>query len=249
MIPPSAFRPASYQAVSFYTNVQVSVARLLPPLLESLAGVTDGDPIVLPIPEQAPPEVPRIILISKDQTIRVEIALARVDVRWQQAAGRATLARDEFVRFAQKAFTSFNHTLNAVSTRLAFVIQRFQPDDDPAKALAHHFCRPDLLSNDPKGPLNRPENFELHAHKTYEMKGFRINSWVRCKTGILAVSDAGQRIVLVEQDLNTLTDAMSQKQYDSAAVERFFEAAVHEVDSILAVYFPQERKAVMRTQP
>jgi hypothetical protein len=128
------------------------------------------------------------------------------------------------------------------------VVQRFLPEEDPGRALARHFCREELLSQDPKGPLNRPENFELHAHKTYEMAGFRINSWVRCKTGTLAIGDSGQRILFVEQDLNTLADAIAQKEYDLPAVAHFFETAATEVDAILRRYFPSRTQPAMKVR-
>lgn len=116
------------------------------------------------------------------------------------------------------------------------VVHRYQASDDPARALSTHFCKPDLLSQDPKGPLNRPENFELHAHKTYKLGRFAINSWMRCKSGVL-MGDTAQRIVFVEQDLNTVAEGLQRETYGTGDIEEFFALTIPELDAIARAYF------------
>jgi hypothetical protein len=124
---------------------------------------------------------------------------------------------------------------------LALVLNRFQRHDTPGRAIAAHFCRPELLSNEPnrKGPLNRPENFELHAHKSYTLEGFSVNSWVRCKTGRIERAGEGQPIVLVEQDINTLAERLGEERFTPESIERFHRAAAAELGQILTLYFPE----------
>lgn len=236
-INPEAFRCGSVQAAVFFTELQYSAPKTLAKMLDAYADVLDGNPVALPIPEDAPPEIPRLILLSKDQTLRVDLSLQRIDVRWQRQTPDGDCAIQQFIDFAGNVFQTFCETVNALPGRTALILNRFSENDQPAKTLARHFCRPELLSAEPKGPLNRPENFELHAHKTYRLGEFDINSWVRCKTGFLSVGDSRARIILVEQDLNTLSETAATMRLEVGTVRRFLALAAPEMDSILRVYF------------
>lgn len=240
MIDPEAFRFGAYQTATFYNNLQATATRLLPKLLGELGDQLDGDPVTLPLPPQAPPEVPRLILQSADQSLRMEVSLLRVDVRWQRTVTAGQPELPQFCGFATKAHGLFQEVVGARSGRLALVVQRYQLHQSPGMALSAHFCRPELVSNQPhaKGPLNRPENFELHAHKTYHLGRFPINSWMRCKTGVLAVAEVGQPIILVEQDLNTVAEGLEKQSYGVADLQEFYGLTVPELDAIARLYFP-----------
>ena len=105
------------------------------------------------------------------------------------------------------------------------------PTDSPGRDLATYFYRPDLLT----GPLNRPADFELHAHKAYRPASMpEVNSWVRFKTATLSATQ--RRIVLLEQDLNTLPSPDESVHFDSPSVDGFFSAAGPEADEIMRAY-------------
>lgn len=241
MIRYSAFSFRSYQAAAFYTNLQLVVSKSLPRLLNDLGDVLDGDPITYPVPPDAPPEVPRILLSNKDRSIRLEISLNRTDVRWRREATGHEFPLNEFSQFAQRAFRCFGEVTHAKPGRIALVANRFQPYDDPAKALANHFCRSHLLSSEPssKGPLNRPENFELHAHKRFDLGPFHVNSWVRCKTGSLRQDGERRSVIIVEQDLNTLSERAAETEFSEDEIRDFYQLAISELDVILRLYFPE----------
>jgi hypothetical protein len=120
---------------------------------------------------------------------------------------------------------------------MAAVVTRYMPHSKPGLFLARHFCQERWAD----APLNRPENFELHAHKTFVLGNrFRVNSWVRNKTGV-AGSPGGQNpVIVVEQDLNTLLDEVGTNSFSAGDVARFFAAAQSEFELILSLYYPRE---------
>lgn len=239
MIDPTAFRFSGYQAAAFYTNLQLSVAKVLPALLGELADTLGGDPTSLPLPAEAPPELPRLLLSNVDKSLRMDVALSRVDIRWQLTAGGQQLSITDFCAFAERALAVFQASVSANAGRVALIAHRFMPDENPGLLLAAHFCRPELLVREPryKGPLSRPENFELHSHKTYSLGRFPLNSWVRCKTATLSVGGAaGQRVVFVEQDLNTLAEAQEKLSFSTADIREFYALAVPEIEAIARLY-------------
>jgi len=57
------------QASLFITNFSFSTSRILKTVLEQCSEQFDGDPTVLPLPDDAPKEIPRIVFERKDKSI------------------------------------------------------------------------------------------------------------------------------------------------------------------------------------
>jgi hypothetical protein len=92
--------------------------------------------------------------------------------------------------------------------------------------------------------LNRPESFEIHAHKSYVLGALTVNSWFRAKSGIMIGTDKARLpIILVEQDLNTVqqnldTEPVKTAELGPSATDAFFRGCPEELDVILSLYFP-----------
>jgi hypothetical protein len=236
----SAFHYSGYQAAAFYANLRFAAGRVLRDLLADLGEVFDGDPITLPVPADAPPQIPQIFLTSKDESLRMDISLARVDVRWQRKTERRDITVPEFAAVAERALASFNRATRSKPGRVALIVHRFQTNDSPGQALAIHFCRPELLSREPskKGPLSRPEAFELHAFKRFQMGRFPVNSWVRARSGTMATEKGMHRVIAVEQDLNTPAEDLEAKEFSDEEIREFHGLCVGELETIIELYFP-----------
>ena len=192
---------------------------------------------MLPIPANAPGDLPRIILESSDKVWRCEISDTRVNFFWRRVSNEiAELAADDFYRLAATLFGEYVESSQARVGRLAAVITRYFPIDSPGAFLARHFCRSDWLSE----ALADPGNFELHAHKVFTLASrFRVNSWVRNKTGQLRMG-GGQStgIIVVEQDLNSLAEQIEESSFSSEDLTDFFVAVPSQFDDILQRYYP-----------
>ncbi len=236
----SQFTYQALQVVSFYSGVHFSAAKLLPLVLSELNDQLGGDPVSLPLPADAPAEIPRIILSSKDKTLRMQISPLRVDLRWE-AVSDVPVQIHQVCDLARKGFSVFSRATNAKPTRLALVVTRYHPTQNPAALLASHFCRPEFLVNLPehKAALARPENFELHAHKITDLGQFRVNSWIRFKSANLQRGPKSDRIILVEQDLNTATQA-KDNEFDLDRMSEFHKLCMPEFDNILRLYISPE---------
>ena len=234
----ASFQHSSCQATVFTPDGDLSVNKVMKDLYPSLAVLFDGEPTVLPpIPEGAPPEIPRIILQSCSDEWRCELSPARANVFWRRAKSTTTgLCISDFFQQASDLLVRYSREVNARVGRLAGLVTRFAEHQTPALFLARHFCQ----ERWDRAPLNRPENFELHAHKRFPLAGeFQVNSWARSKTGMLKAEDVQKPVVLFEQDLNTLADEAPAKDFSEAEVKKFFGAAATELDSILRLYYPR----------
>jgi hypothetical protein len=228
------FRPASYQATLFTPAAAVASAAFLTRFLPRWAHRFDGDPVTIPLPEGVPVEIPKIILQSRSQEWRCEVASARMNVVWRSAApSDSAPGLREFYETVVPMLEEYREFIGSPITRVAAVTIRFAPHAHPASYLAHHFCQDRWLV----APFNRPENFELHAHKEFRLTGdLVVNSWVRNKTGTV---NGGGPIVVIEQDLNTPAEG-AQYVFDGARLREFFDAAIGEFDRILELYYPAD---------
>ena len=208
----SSFELASCQATVFTPDGDLAVSKVMRDLYPSLATRFDGEPTILPpVPEGAPLEIPRIILESTSHEWRCEFSPARVNVYWRRTKSTdACVALGNFLGKAVDILLQYAAQLSPRIARLAALATRFSVHEKPGLFLARHFCK----DRWDKAPLNRPENFELHAHKRFTLASdFTVNSWARSKTGRLSGDGDEKLIVLFEQDLNTLAEAASEKEF------------------------------------
>lgn len=233
----NVFRISSIQCVVFTPNLEIRSSQLLKHLFERWGDRFNGQPLTIPLPLDAPPQIPSIILTSIDNSLKMEVSKARTAVIWVRTHSEGDPDVPVVVgEFCEILHDFLAHT-HATPGRLATIIHRFLPMENTGRWLAEHFCKDIWLA----GPLDRPQNFELHAHKRYRLaRQFNVNSWVRVKTGILTIDRSS--IVLVEQDINTLAEELETQRFGRTRIRRFFDITVGEFDQIFALYFPEFRK-------
>lgn len=209
-----------------------SQRKLIDAVLSLQGNPYDGEPIALPIPPDAPPEIPRVILQSSDKAWRLQASPQRLDAfRSQVTAGVTDTALE------------CGHTLAAYMQmsgrpigRLALLVTRGLPIDSPAETLAHRFCTEEAIAR----PFRRTETFEIHNHKRYKLPNtaMLVNSWVRCKTGRVSIESLEKPAVIVQQDINTPVEELDDRSYTGDDLMSFLKDAGTEADAILELYFP-----------
>jgi hypothetical protein len=229
----SAFIFTSLQATIFTPDEGYSTAKVMTDFYPKLAKILDADPQVLPSAPGLPPEIPRITLMNRDDTLRLQISPVRVNL-FGMVAKDAEPDAEQFYKQSIEIFSDYHKLLACRVGRLAAAVKRYARHETPGLFLARHFCKEEWSDK----PLNRPEGLELHAHKKYELSLFSVNSWVRSKTGQLQEEDTRIPIVLVEQDINTLAEDSDKKSFASEEIKEFFSIVLQEFDNILQLYYP-----------
>jgi len=173
-------------------------------LFRNLSGKRfDGELFSTPIPQDAPAEIPRMILKSRDKAWKLEISLERTNIVFQQVPNFSISPPEtqDFVSFASDVFKAYKNETRVRVGRLALVTERYleMPGESPPQFIADKYCKQQYL----KAPFNNPSAFELHSLKNYKWQGFQINSWVRLRSTTLS-DPVNAPILLVMNDLNTL---------------------------------------------
>lgn len=232
------FSAAALQAGVFTPGLrEVSSARVLSALLAQTNGL-DGNPLVLPIPADAPPEIPRLVLNSPDGSTQLQIALSRSDFAVQRRPG--TPLTDIEARFQRAAETLeiLLAVLDARPGRLAAIGTFFHRCDEPSRMLAEHFCKERWTEN---GSLSNLDTFELHAHRKWELlEGLPVNSWVRCKVGMANENGVPLPSVIIERDINTLAEVANTAKFSVDEVVNFFGQASKMLTVGIESFFPDE---------
>lgn len=224
----------SIQATVFTSGYSYTSNVILKYMLQN--EMFDGEPTVMPLPDDAPPQIPRIIMQSKDESYKLEVSPSRVNLFVTKKDKDGEIDINSFFDLAIKTLVGFLEHTNAKCSRIAAVVKRYHIVDKPEVEISKHFCKKSILD----GPINDPRAFEIHALKTYSFLGaFQVNSWVRVRSGNVGPIDGKEHpVVAVEQDINTLAELMETQAYASKDIELFYKGVPEEFDQIIKKYFP-----------
>ena len=234
---PTDFVLHQVQASAFAAEDAFRPSSILAEVLRDWPDVYNGELLSIPLPQDVPMEVPSVIVPSQDESLRLQAARARVDLFWYQRDGLHVEIEETLNTFADRLATICEKNEVTVG-RLAAVVTRRTRIPNPGRILAQQFCRDEWLD----GPLNRPERFELHAHKTFHLlTDLRVNSWVRIRTTQKAGDEGGQYIG-IQQDMNTLAEELAGSSFPRPKMMSFFEAVGKEFGTIFELYFPSTQR-------
>ena len=235
MVRTADFKLSSIQITIFTPGLLFIPSKILGFVLTKWGELFDAAPVSMPFPSDAPSEIPRIILQSSDGRRKLELAPSRANMFWSRQTETDEVTAGDFLDSAANVLSDYVVIVNGKVGRIAVVLNRYAKHENPGLFLAQHFCRDRWQT----APFNRPESFEIHARKRYVLSNrFDINSWVRCKTGLIKMP-AQERIILVEQDINTLPEETETKEFSNEQIKEFCKMVLEEFDSILSLYFPE----------
>ncbi len=237
MLRSTAFSTLSSKIILFTSDVAFNQGRALTALLADLQHTFDGQVVTLPLPADAPGEIPRITLNSSDGALSLEAGPQRLSILFR-AKNDVIENTDSQIELVLRVFDAYAKALNFRISRLAINLSRFSPIDDPAMVIARHFCKDELLERrgDFKAALSRTETMELHAHKRFELlENLLVNSWVRVKT--VRQQQEQPSGVLVEQDINTLAERENTANFSKQIISDIIRKSLSESTNILELYF------------
>ncbi|MCI0564321.1 MAG: hypothetical protein MN733_38095 [Nitrososphaera sp.] len=236
----SDFSNLSSKIILFTSDIAFDQGKAVAALLAGVQKAFDGQVTTLPLPPNAPGDIPRIILVSSDGTKTLEAGPQRISVSFQAKHGQFETV-DYQIKLMLQAHAAYEKVLRCRISRLAINLSRFLAVADPAMVIAHHFCREELLerTDDYKGALSRTETMELHAHKRFEIReGLPVNSWVRVKT-VREGQERGDG-VLIEQDINTLAERSNTSDFSRDQISEIVREMFAESSAIMELYFRRE---------
>jgi len=234
------FRVIKFQGSIFTPDLVISnYLKFMNTVGELQGDVLQGNPTALPIPQDAPAEIPRFQFVSQDGKWMLMISLVRTDLIFfdpsdPSSAGQTGIDAETFSKKCSNFFGSYKEKLDLRVQRLAFVTERIFPDDNASNFIIEKFCRDDLARD--RKPFNNVSQFELHSLKKYDWRNYRLNSWVRIKS-VEFKTDKIVPCLFLQNDLNTLSvDEDPSQDFPREAIDKFFLGINEHLKDILRKY-------------
>lgn len=182
---------------------------------DSLSNLFDGDHVILPIPEDAPSDIPRIQLNSKDKQYSLYIAKSRLDFVFKYKEGKEEIHINNIFQKFLTIFQYFKEEIHTQITRCAIItnwiikLERLPA----AESLLSKYIRNEA-------PIDKPYGLELHCLDRELIAGFEVNKWLR----IIAtpkITELEQNSVTILIDINTLAERIYE--FDKQSLQNFLE--------------------------
>lgn len=193
--------------------------------------IFDGDPILLPIPTDAPPEIPRIILTSRDNRYRCNISAGRLDLLYNHQGKpdkELTDLRNEYLTILRDISEIIKGELKADVFRLGFIVGSLAFPDDPVELIKSTFIR--------EGVFKTPKQLELNVLDRITWDKLEINRWCRLSTIQIKEATGASKALSVVFDINTIPEKRYGFVVDS--IIAFYDKASTYVSDSLKSLFP-----------
>ena len=178
--------------------------------VRSAAGdLLDGEPLVLPLPSDAPSEIPRIVLKSKDERYSCNVSGDRLDLfyRDKKPSQKWIDLRDEYFQHLSAISHTLVETLRTTITRLGSIAEFEVPiSTSPSLTIRKAYLKEGILPGEHEiqlGVLHR-ESWET----------IEINRWLRLR------GKEGESALRVVIDINTIPE--KKYDFDVEGIESFY---------------------------
>ena len=221
---------ASAQLVFFINPLLATKSKLdlAQMIIKSTDNIFDGPPTILPIPDDAPQEIPRIILKNGANTLTCNVCINRIDFLFRESkAFNEGMCLPEFWSDYSKTINNFTNCikkdLDTSITRLGFVVNLFCGLKGSAnKYLTKEYLKSNIFSD--------PFEIQLNVLNKLVLDGFvNINRWLKFKPIRFITNISNDTALSVELDLNTSPE--EKHDFKTEEVVKFFNLAYNHIIS------------------
>lgn len=223
------FFVARMQVVLFGQVVLGKKVQVAAELSNQLADLFDEEPILLPVPDDVPAEIPRIILRSKDGKHSSNISFNRAEFVYTE---KDKLSR-ELQGIREEFLTSIgNFAKVLIKSRVIVKVSRLGSitelvtftEDDPIEIIQRNFLRTEDL-----GELSQID-LGLLAKMTWD--NIKVNRWHRFRAGTAEMSPEGKPCVNFVVDINTVPEI--EYDFDLEGITGFYSRVYTNIGSNLS---------------
>ena len=218
------FSPIKFMASGFTPDIELgNILKYATAIVDASGIELDGDLNILPIPSDAPPEIPRIQLASIDKKWRVNVSLERTIISFVEYPFGDKIGIDSaaFCVVAAELYSSMVDKLKKNIQRLAFVNELAFQIDSPVVTLSTKLIKDAYIGEG--GLFKIGKKLEIHTFDRVDWSPFSLNSWIRLKTASITDNSQAEEILLLELDLNTLAkDQDPDKIFSTREIKQFY---------------------------
>lgn len=205
-------------------------------LIAASDNIFDGDPAILPIPEGAPPEIPRIVVKSKDGKFICNTSINRVDLFFNpKKSEEADLGelKSVYLPSLRKVINFLNETYKFKIYRMGIVANFLSEIKESANAyIAKKYLKEtNLISN----------TFEIQLHSLNKIallnNKYNANRWLRIKSFRDKNNIDNDKFLVATIDINTLPDA--SYDIDIESVTMIFNDVIKNMQALIKLHYTE----------
>lgn len=195
----------------------------------SIGDLYNGQPMILPIPQDAPSEIPRIILKNTDGSFICNISQDRVDFTFNRKGSNASLDDEskKFLNYLIGHIDVINNNLKLSVARVGIVVSLLLPlKESSNKFISEKFLKERLFEDS--------YEVQLGVLKKVQLAGFETNCWFRLNTLRNQKNPSDDRALLITYDVNTQKENSYDLNRDQIGI--LFNSAIKYMTDSLKVY-------------
>lgn len=189
-----------YEVALFPKDFFASDLNLLLQELKKIDVFTDGVNTLIPIPNNAPREIPRLLLRSKDTTIGCNISFEKINIFWLNTKEKVSFTKStsELNSIVDKISSILlSHTPTKKVRRVGFIKEYYYETEEPVKIISGKTIYDSVSDN--------LKDFILQF--TYKLGD--LNSYSDCNEVVIINSNAvkqidKKKVLMITHDINTI---------------------------------------------
>jgi len=197
---------------------------------DAVGHLFDGDPMMLDLAPEAPPEIPRMQLKDSKSIYSLNFSLNRIDFFYNEpgkASKKYDSVRDEYLKYFFKINRLVKEDYHLGIPRIALVIKALAEIEIGSNLFLHQ----EFLGR--KEFFQNTHALEIHALEKTVIGQFAINRWFRIKTARDPLGKDDN--LFVEIDINTLPE--KSQDFGKQEIEEFYSNGIEFAkDSFLSCF-------------
>ncbi|MEN9491790.1 MAG: hypothetical protein RJA63_2239 [Pseudomonadota bacterium] len=179
------------------------------PLNNDMGNLFDGMPQIIPLPFEAPHEIPRVTLRSSNDKYNCNISTSRIDLIFNEQGAPESDWFDITQDFMAKSTLFVKSMFGRTKfIRFGLIGSFFVPDKNPSATIGRKYLKQDMTT---------AEEVNIRYNKRSESHGQLLNNIVSINTATVALPKE-EKGVYIERDVNNVPSNSSLKQDDILAL-------------------------------
>lgn len=197
--------------------------------------ILEGDPAILPIPPDAPPEIPRIITKSKDERYTCNVSLNRIDLFFKPK-GRDEQSLDivsgEYLKLLLNLTSLLKENFKIAIPRIGIVANLlFELSESSNTYILRKYMKE-------TGLISGTHEAQIHAlNKVTLPNKIKVNRWLRIITSRSGQDPSNDRYLSISIDINSVPGV--PYDFDRELIQLTFNVAVDHMKNLIKQHYEE----------
>ena len=202
-------------------------------IISASENILEGDPTILPIPADAPPEIPRIITKSKDERYTCNVSLNRIDLFFKpkiEVEQSLEIIGGGYLKLLLNLTNLLKENFRITIPRIGILANLLLELSESSNT---YILRKYMKEN---GPISETHEAQIHAlNRVTLLNKIKVNRWLRIITSKSAQDPSDDRYLSVSIDIKSVPEV--PYDFDRELIQLTFNAAVDHMKNLIKQHY------------